>query len=190
MNVLIGKIIKDLLTPLPYFDKGAGLVQTITKEDNSGSGKVKQVRFPIEVDVAEEKNAIAFVPDDSIKGMFYVEDGGSKHEGNNDWTSDITLVCWLCPKKIAGNVEAVSANAMADIMNIFKSFQNVAPVTKLKFNVVSSSIRSASIFSSYSYQETYSQYLMPPFDFFSLKIKASFRLSSSCLSPLIPADPC
>jgi len=157
MNVLVAKIIKDLLIGMPYFDRGAGLVQTITKQDSSSDGKGRVVRFPIEVDVSEEKQSVPLIPDDSIKGMFYVEDGGAKHEGNNDWTSDLTLVCWLCPKKIASNVEAVSANAIADIMDAFKPFHNDAPVTRLKLNVVSSSIREASIFGKYAYPEINTQ---------------------------------
>lgn len=190
MNVLIGAFIKQLLTPLPYFDLGSGLVQTISKEDSFQGGKSKQVRFPIEVDVAEENKSVALVPDDKIKGLFYIEDGGAKHEGNNDWTSDLTLVCWLCPKKVASNVDAVTANALADIMAKFKPFHNVGPITKLKLNVVSSSVRSASIFNMYSYLETHTQYLMPPYDFFALKIKASYRLSNSCIELLNTPESC
>ncbi|GGH24653.1 hypothetical protein FAZ19_16270 [Sphingobacterium alkalisoli] len=190
MNLYVAKVLKMLLTDLPYFDRPAGLVQTITKEDSSGSGKTKVIRFPIEVDVTQEKESVPMIPDDRIKGMFYIEDGGSKHDGGNDWTSDLTLVCWFCPKKISANVEAVSVNAMADIMYLCKKFYNDAPITKLKFNVVSSPVRSASIFSQYVYPEVNTQYLMPPYDFFALKIKASFRLSDSCIEPLTDPDIC
>ncbi|WP_437918585.1 hypothetical protein [Sphingobacterium sp. LRF_L2] len=187
MNVLIAKIIKDRLSTLPYFDRVAGLVQTITKEAND-TGKI--VKFPVEVNVGELKALDAMVPDDQIKGLFYLEDGGIKSDGNNDWTSDLTLVCWFCPKKIAKEVDAVSANALADITGALKSFINESPVSRLKVNVASIPARDAAIFSKYNYSETQTQYLMPPYDFFALKLKCSFRLNSDCLEPLTEPEIC
>ncbi len=184
MNVLVAKVIRDILSDLPYFDKRSGLVQTIAKEDRGPEGKGRVIRFPVEVDVAELTHMVPMVPDDSIKGMFYIEDGGAKSEGNNDWTSDLTLVCWFCPKKIASNVHAVGANALADITALFRKHYNEAPISRLKINVASIPIRDAAIFSKYNYSETQTQYLMPPYDFFALKLKCSYRLSADCLEPL------
>lgn len=192
MNVLIAKIIKDRLSDLPYFDKTAGLVQTITKEDSEDSGaKNRILRFPVEVDLAEEKNLIPMIPDSDIKGMFYVEDGGVKAEGTNDYTSDLTLVCWLNPKKISNNVEAVSASAISDIVSVLcKGYFNDAPASRARFTAVSIPVRDAAIFSKYNYSEVQTQYLMPPFDFFAIKFKVSYRLTKSCLTELTPAEPC
>lgn len=188
MNVLIAGIIKQQLLSLPYFDRGAGLVQTITKEDSSlTTGKI--LRFPVEVNLLE-KNLVPCIPDDGIKGMFYLEDGGTKPNDINDFTSDLTLVCWLNPKKISADVDSVSVNAIADILNALKPYLNEAPITKLKITPTSIPIRSADIFAKYSYSETETQFLMPPFDFFAIKLKASFRLAKSCLNPLTPAEPC
>ncbi|WP_313515647.1 hypothetical protein [Sphingobacterium sp.] len=189
MNVLIGKIIKDLLSGLPYFDKAAGLVQTISRNDISDT-KPSLKRFPVEVDVSEESNLNALYPHEDFKGMFYLEDGGVKSEGNNDWTSDLTLVCWFNPKKIASNPEAVSANAVAEISNMFKSFYNNSSISRLKVNIVSLPIRDVNIFAKYTYDETQTQFIMPPYDFFSMKLKCSFRLNPTCLEPLIPSQPC
>lgn len=188
MNVIIAAIIKDLLVPLPYFDRAAGLVQTIQSEDNSES-KGRTIKFPVEVDLSGG-NLMAMVPDDSIKGMFYVEDGGIRPEGGEDYSSDLTIVCWLNPKKISAMVDAVSVNAMADIISALKANINEAPVTRLRFSVTGIPVRSADIFAKYNYQESDTQYLMPPYDFFALKVRASFRLSKSCLTPLNPPTPC
>lgn len=189
MNVLVAKIIKDLLSPLPYFDLASGLVQVITKSDNSENKSVNK-RFPIEVDVSEENNSNALYPRDDIKGMFFLEDGGARSEGHNDWTSDLTLVCWFCPKKIASNPESVAANALADISDAFKTFHNSSPVSRLKINIVSMPQRDSGIFSKYTFDERQTQFLMPPFDFFALKLKCSYRLISNCLIPLNPPTPC
>ncbi len=189
MNVLIGKIIKDLLSPLPYFDTPAGLVQVIKKSDISDSKGVPK-KFPVEVDVSKETHLNALYPSDKIRGMFFVEDMGARSEGGNDWTSDLTLVCWFCPKKISSNPESVSAHALADIANVFKPFHNDGPISRLKINVVSLPQRDAAIFSKYTFDEVQTQYLMPPFDFFALKLKCSYRLSANCLNPLNPATSC
>lgn len=189
MNVLVAKIIKDLLSPLPYFDLAAGLVQVITKSESSENKSVTK-RFPMEVDVSEEANSNALYPREDINGMFFLEDGGAKSEGQNDWTSDLTLVCWFCPKKIASNPEAVAANALADISDTFKTFQNSSPVSRLKINIVSMPQRDAAIFSKYTFDEGQTQFLMPPFDFFALKLKCSYRLNPNCLTPLNPPSPC
>lgn len=189
MNIYVAKVIKDLLSDLPYFDRASGLVQTITKEDSS-KGRGANIRFPVEVDVAELYNMVPMIPDDSIKGMFYIEDGGAKSEGNNDWTSDLTLVCWFCPKKIAANVHAVSANALADIASKFRGHINSEPLTRLKINIVSMPVRDVSIFSKYSYSETQTQFLMPPYDFFAIKLKCSYRLSPNCIEPLEDPELC
>lgn len=189
MNVLIAKIIKDLLSPLPYFDLAAGLVQVIIKPDSSENKSVNK-RIPIEVDVSEEKTSNALYPRDDIKGMFFIEDGGAKSEGNSDWTSDLTLVCWFCPKKIASNPDAVAANALADISEAFKTFHNSSPVSRLKVNIVNIPKRDAGIFSKYTFDEKQTQFLMPPFDFFALKLKCAYRLNPNCLTPLNPPIPC
>lgn len=191
MNVLLGNIIKRKLSELPYFDRAVGLVQTITKEDSANGGKSNTLKFPIEVNVAELKNSTPLLPDDSTTGMFYVEDGGIKGEGGNDYTSDLTLVCWFSPGKIASNIEAVSANIMADISEaLFKGHFNEGPLTRLRFTPVSVPARDASIFSKYSYSEVQTQFLMPPYDFFAIRIKAGYRLSKSCLTPLISSSSC
>ncbi|WP_313418829.1 hypothetical protein [Sphingobacterium multivorum] len=189
MNVLIGKIIKDLVSPLPYFDIGAGLVQVIKKSDISDIKGVFK-KFPVEVNVTEENNLLALYPDEHLKGLFFVEDMGARSDGNNDWTSDLTLVCWFCPKKISSNADAVSAHALADITNLFKPFYNVGPISRLKINVVSIPQRESGIFSKYTFDEAQTQYLMPPFDFFALKLKCSYRLSPNCLTPLNPPASC
>jgi len=191
MNVLIAKIIKERLSVLPYFDRPAGLVQTITKEDSSDKGKNKVLRFPVEVNLSELKDMKPLIPDESIKGMFYVEDGGIKVEGINDFTTDLTLVCWLCPKRISSSVDIVSASAITDIINILcKPIINESPVTRLRFTASTIPIRDVSIFSKYTYSELQTQYLMPPFDFFAIRLKAGYRLSESCLTSLEPAEPC
>lgn len=187
MNILIAKIIKDRLSVLPYFDRASGLVQTITKE---ADGKGKLTKFPVEVNVGELKSLDAMIPDDQIKGMFYLEDGGIKSDGNSDWTSDLTLVCWFCPKKIAKEVDAVSANALADITATFRSFINASPVSRLKVNIVSIPARDVAIFNKYTYSETQTQYLMPPYDFFALKLKCTYRLNNNCIEPLTAPELC
>lgn len=190
MNVFVANIIKNKLADLPYFDKKAGLVQTITKEDATSGDKVSLLRYPVKVDVSEESSMDPMIPDENIKGMFYLEDGGMRNEGGNDWVSELTLVCWICPKKISKDVNAVSINALADISSRLKPFINEEPISRLKINIVSIPVRDASIFSKYTYRETDTQYLMPPYDFFALKLKCSFRLNGACLTPLKEPEEC
>lgn len=187
MNVLIGQIIKEELLDLPYFDRHSGLVQVISKQDSSG----KTTKFPVEVDLVDKKDMLPLIPDDSIKGLFYVEDNGMRAEGANSFTSDVTLVCWLCPKKISSDVGAVSTSAVSDIIDrLCKKIINRQPVTRLRFNVASIAPRDASIFAKYTYSETQTQYLMPPYDFFAIRLKAGYQLSKPCLEPLNPPEPC
>jgi len=76
-----------------------------------------------------------------------------------------------------------TGNYIIDIIKALPAFPvNVADLMGVSIRVTSQAIRSDDIFSKYTFNQTATQFLMLPFDFFSLEIRTSFYLIPECVN--------
>ena len=191
MNQAVADIIKGHIEGLDFVDKIAGLVSTIYM-DVKGTEGVVQKAFPVACCVTADdcKNGAYndLMPDSSYKTVIYFEDGGitfEKYESNwKYFKSSLRLVCWINIEKLTESGYCKSevpctyaAHIVAEIIRALPRFpEHHAPFDNVYSEVTSQIVRSPAIFSSYTYDEAHSRYLMAPFDFFALNIETSFAM--------------
>ncbi len=201
MNQAIADIIKSKISGLDFIDKIAGLT-SVTYSNIKDGDKTVQKAYPIAccvtADDCKEGSYNDLCPDSKYKTVIYFEDGGCKInrvEGNFQyWTSTLQLICWINVAKIlgddckSGSQCTLSSHLIAEIIRELPEFpQHIAPFSHVKIYVDSQNIRSNSIFSKYTYNEKQTQYLMYPYDYFSLDIKTEFAI---CLRGTQVYDTC
>lgn len=198
MNKEISKILRDRLREnggLPFVEKYAGLVQTVTEEVSTDEVKTKK-RFPVATEVVVNdvcsSHEEIITPDSSLKGILYFEDGGVVSQGKVgkrfQFISNLTLVCWINRAKVVSNIYSeITGIAIQNIMTKLKvdeNPENVSMFTGLTVSVVKVQPQEASIFSRYTYDESVTQYLRPPFEFFGLGLQVKFSIDPKCVEPL------
>lgn len=190
MNQAIAHIIKGYIEDLDFVDKIAGLTSVATFEIKGPDGPVEKtvpIACCVTADDCKEGAYNDLMPDSQYKTVIYFEDKGvTFNRSESNWkyyTSNLRLVCWINIEKITGstcksdNPCTYAAHIIAEIIRHLPEFpQNVTPFSFVHPEVTNQEIRSASIFSQYTYDEKHSQYLMSPFDYFALEITTTFAI--------------
>lgn len=186
MNQAIANIIKGYIDDLTFVDKIAGLVSTqyVTID---GVTKSYPVACCVTADDCKTGAYNDLSPNSKYKTVLYFEDGGvsfQKAVGNfRHYQSRLRLVCWINVAKLFGDACytdtpcTASTNMIIEIIRAIPNFPvNFAPLMQVRFEVVSQAVRSNSIFSAYTYNETQTQYLLAPYDYFALDIDTTFAI--------------
>lgn len=202
MNKEISNVIRQRIIDsggLVFVDKLFGMVQTGEKSETNDAGTTVRKRFPIATEhvidgvcISQEQLAI---PDSSRKGILYFEDNGinpdgrDRSGGNYQFTSNIRLVVWINRKKVTSETYIeISGAAIADLIEKMKVDRN--PKKEGMFSNLSISLagiprQDAGIFSRYTYDETVTQYLRPPFEFFALDLSVRYSINPNCINKII-----
>ena len=170
----------DLQTVAGIFSLIGGVVSVQRK--STGAGTViypAELKYTADCETGEYQS---FMPDSAYTGILYWEHLGvasviDKSHSMFQQESNLRLVGWLNSAKIddsyllaANVVNAVKRrqdNIGSYLQNIFIDYQGFEEKT-------------AAIFSRYNYDEARSQYLMKPYDYFSIKYKVQWLFIPSC----------
>lgn len=184
---------------LVFVEKYFGLVQTAEKNEIAESGNPIKQRFPIATEsvlngICTEGNEIIATPDSSVKGIIYFEDNGTFADGRVrsgnqfQFTSNLRLVCWINKRKV--NSETYSEISLLAINEVIEKLEvDRNPKSDGMFSNVTISVQripsqDAGIFSRYTYDETITQYLRPPFEFFAIDLVIKYSINPNCLSQI------
>ena len=199
MNKELSKILRERLQEnggLPFVERYAGLVQTVEKIDIDVNQNNVRKRFPVATESVLNgvcsSNEIIMTPDSSVKGIIYFEDGGTTPMGRKGsrflYSSNLTLVCWINRAKVVSNIYSeitgIAIQNIIEKMRVDENPENVSIFTGMTVSVVRILPQEASIFSKYTYDETITQFLRPPFEFFALGLQIKYGINSDCVEPL------
>jgi hypothetical protein len=192
MNQAIASIVKGYISDLDFVDKIAGLTQVCTFEIKGADNTPKQITVPIAccVDPEECGREGAYydlMPNSEYKTVIYFEDKGWTFVKSESifkyYVSNIRLVCWINIEKILGKdckddrPCTYAAHIIAEIIRHLPEHPvNITPFAKVYHEITDQEIRSNAIFSQYTYDEKHAQYLMAPYDYFSINIKTDFAI--------------
>ncbi len=192
MNNKIAKLIKDnYLDSLTWKDKISGLVQTVNTVDKVD--KTKDVSYPVSCDIdADSCSSGAYqdlCPNSAKKSVIYFEDHGGcdqvEQKGNKiTFSCKLRLVAWLNLKKIqeeSCDSGVTGCGTSGDyVIDVIKHLPHVPFSTvdfiSISIQNISQAQRDVSIFSRYTYAERETQYLMFPYDYFSLDLDIRFTI--------------
>lgn len=200
MNKELASIYKNRLIAnggLAFVDVAAGLVQTVSFQENSGNDNTTIVkRMPVATDTnitegCDFKKEQAMVPNSKLKGILYFEDGGIASAGMKGsrqiLRSTLTLVVWMNRARFSTEVYgALETAAIAEIMQKIGFNRPVHEGNLQSVNPKLGSIlqQDANIFSRYTYNEVETQYLRPPFGFFAMTILTDFMVNPACVGTI------
>lgn len=201
MIVEVGNIIANYLDVFrvggsganQFIDKLAGVVQVITKTENDGGGRSFKKFFPVACGMSySECNSTSkykdLVPDSKVGCIVYIEDVAMQYIGNRGrkmgWKGQYRLVCWMNKKKL-GKAEncSISSDVITTMLTAFPQFpENQGNYQQLMIKVLGQDPKSYNPFSKYSYDESVNQFLMHPYEYFSLAIEVSFEIDQACVT--------
>lgn len=191
MNEKIASILKSKIEALPFVDKIAGLVRPVKIELLDKDNKSVLKTFPVASDISNEACISGqykdLIPDSKYRSIIYFEDNGiTLTARNNRWVSfnsRLTLVGWLNLKMLfdcqtyTGSTECILSilselpeNPFSE--DIFREIRIIA---------LSEVTKSNAIFSRYTYDETKTQYLLYPFNYFALNMSVEFKINLACV---------
>jgi len=188
MNHKIANIIVDYIKDLAWVDKITGLTQIAQVKQND---VIK--RFPVSCDMTYDDLCIQgcyedLMPSSQRRSVLFFEDGSftfiRQEGGKLFYESRLRLVCWLNYKLLTEGGCGSSGDFIIDIIKALPAVpQNVGDMLRLSVSVTSQAQRSSGVFSKYTFDETRSQYLMNPYDFFGLDLRTEFFIIPECITP-------
>lgn len=202
MNTALAEIYKDRIKDLPFVDQNrlAGLVRRYEKVDFDSAGKKVLNYFPVGCTLTAEDcrdvNKYTYLlPDAKKKSIFFFEDRGiSFIERKRDayhWRSMLVLIGWLNGKYIQVPGCYLSAPVVVNVIHALTSNHNF---NSNLFQVIRPKVRQqmqkdANVFSRYTIKEAINQYLLSPYDYFSLIIETEFETNSNCVPEITMLTP-
>lgn len=189
MNYAIANILNTYLTTLSFFDRVASVVRPISLITGAADKPVKKV-YPVDCGVTQKQCVSGrysdLIPDTAKKSVHYWEDGGVRSIQSNErdlrFESSLRLVGWLNLKKLGKTNCSVSAQAIMQIINTLPLGRfNSGEFKNIQLISISEAAKNSAIFSKYTYDETVTQYLMFPFDYYALDITLRFTISKACI---------
>ena len=195
MNNIIANFLKGYLDTLSWSDKTSGLVQTANIRIKNGEGNIVDKSYPVSCNVTYNaciKGAYHdLAPDSKKKSVLYFEDKGvsfvEKAWNRMKMRSSLRLVGWLNLCLIDDSC-GVSGSYVLDVIRVLPSNPiSTADFISIYISNVAQVERSVDIFSKYTYNETATQYLMYPYDYFALDLDIDFVIT--CLeAAYVPPD--
>ncbi len=186
MNEGIAAILKDKIKEVSYADKVVGLVRSLKMDVKDENNTVVQKTFPIASDCACDNLYRDLVPNSKYRSILYFEDNGVNIAyRDRDWigfTSRLNLVGWLNVPKIYDDSKTGSTKAILEIIKLLPGDHfSVDDFREIRITAISEVPKTPGIFSRYSYDEIKTQYLVFPFDYFSLALSVEFRVNLKCI---------
>jgi hypothetical protein len=207
MNKEVADILLDKITGLSWVDKYAGVVRVVTQSVSNPTplnpeGTIKKF-FPVSCrvtnDQCDNQTLTELAPNSAYKSVLYFEDLGlsviDADSVKANMRSTLKLVVWLNGKKLGYDGCGLSAIAELSILKAFSEVRkgfNEGNFTRITIDSPVIDPKSSAIFSKYSYDESKTQYLLHPNDYFSMTIQTSFTVPFSCIDDfeVLAEDPC
>ena len=78
----------------------------------------------------------------------------------------------------------MAINEVIDKLRVDMNPENVSFFQGLSVSVSRIPKQDASLFSRYTYDETDAQYLMPPYEYFGIELRCTYRINPDCISQI------
>lgn len=181
MIEVVANELRRPLIDLGWIDIAGGLV----REQKIRVGDVEKT-LPAFPDPDDHSQMILLTPDSGRSVITYFEVMTNQNRGDvsggrgHMFSSTIRLVAWFNTQRLAPS--GILPQAMAAMVSALAGyrFADVAPVGNIRVVPFQEAPKSPAIFARWTYDETETQYLMPPFDYFAFDFLVSFTLSTSC----------
>lgn len=199
MNKEICKILKDRIaadSSINFLDVIAGLAQLVRYGEAVEGGGTIYKSMPVAYDIATPDGCqvspeTAVIPNSMKKGILYFEEAGTnisqfkKHRGGK-YTSTLNLVCWVNKANLGYStteeLTAILITKILDAVITSGNRDNVGSFIGLHITPVRINPQDSSVFNKYTYDEEATQFLRPPFEFFSIMLNIEYGINPKCIN--------
>jgi hypothetical protein len=201
MTTEFAEAFKDLIASLPFVDRLAGMVRPVTFKDTNKDGAFVRRSFPVACGVSA-KDCINngkyqdLVPNDTKKSVLYFEEiGGAqvigREKNNLKFRATMRLVGWLNLQKLGVDSCSYSSAAVLQIISrLPEAYFNLNDrYTKCFITNLQEADKLPTIFGRYTYDETVTQYLLFPYDYFALNITVEYNVPRACIEAIVLDEP-
>lgn len=187
----VGDIIIDRIEDLPFMDKYAGVVRIARYKDPTAEGTAKTKIFPVSCKITEEQcddgRYMDLCPDSKKKSVLYLEDTSLRPTKKNghiwEFTATYDLICWLNMPKLGFSDCSYSGIAIAGILKKIATRPFNSGIYQLvNIQFAGQKPKSINPFAKYTYDETITQFLLYPYDYFALMLQVDFRVDMRCIN--------
>lgn len=196
------KAIIDILNAeiigVSWVDKLGGITQPLKLKKMDGENlieKVIPVAYNYSKTTCDVSDYVDYTPDTRYKSVCYWEIETQPREVNTtaryaQYEAVIRFVGWLNLGKINKSLTPPT-ELINDVLAILpQQISNSTPFVFCQGRVTQIG-RDSSIFDKYTYEESESQYLIYPFDYFAIDYTVSFRVPFACITPVsLDPSPC
>jgi hypothetical protein len=194
MNEQIASILKSKIEHLNFVDKIAGMVRPMIIDMQDKDNKLIKKLLPIASDITAEQcrggRYNDLIPNSKYKSILYFEDNGTsfsyKAKNRAYFSSKLSLVCWLNLKKLQDcDVTVISPQVILMIIAAWPEFPfEYGIYREISIKSISENVKNSGIFNKYSYDESLNQYLLWPYDYFSLQISVEYWIGLNCINDI------
>lgn len=175
-----------------FIDTLAGAVRIVTKTDVDKDNRPVKKTFPVicnlSIDDCNKAGRYMELVPDSKKGCItyfesvlcqFVRQEGAKQQ----WKAQLRLVSWLNQNKLGYNDCSITSRVLLTFLNAFPEARaNSGNYQQVQISVLGQDSPAANPFSKYSYDEDRTQFLMHPYDWFSVLIEVTFEIDKRCIT--------
>lgn len=196
MNATVANLILARIdaASLAWVDVYAGLSRPVEFTKNA-----TKLTLPVACSVNDEQacdieRVSALVPDEKYRSLMFFEgatmpDRSIKRGVGSKYKSRLRLIVWLNCDKLGGGCNCGDQAYQSIVAAVeSRSRYDTGTLRAVRHQVVGGVTRGKDIFSKYTFDESRSQYLNVPFDFFALDIETDFLLMPGCEVPLDAED--
>lgn len=188
MITKIAELIRTEISALAWIDRIGGIVKP-GRVKIAGEDKVFPIDFNNLADPCNSSVYLDFVPDSSKMSIIYFEDQGIEVVNSGctftDCTASLKIVCWANLVRINADYTDALLLKLDLIKNIPARLPNDDWVTKILATFTGEDTKSPAIFGNYTYDETMTQYLIYPYDYFALNYSVKFSFVNSCCDDVV-----
>ena len=179
---LLGRLIAN--NRLSFIDVYSGLVQTVTTKIPGENDVMITKRMPVSYNVIGDDSCTkspekALIPNSKKKGIIYFEDAAGISTirelsgGRKLYRASLIMVVWLNRRKISSddysNIASSAYSTIEQKLRVPRTGENeIKNISLTRFR------QGPEIFAKYTYDETETQFLRPPFEYFAVDVTVNF----------------
>ena len=200
MTTEVGDIIKSFLVQLTFIDRLAGVVRVVTKVDQDENNNRIVKKFPVACNVTSDDcfadgTLKDLIPDSSKGCIVFLEDQAMQFVGmrgqKQQWKGSYKIIGWVNNAKLGYEECSITSKIIGSIINKMPTVHfNSGNYQSVNIQILGQEPKTGqNPFSKYTINEEQSQYLMYPYDYFSLIAQVIFEIDKRCLDEFTANDP-
>jgi hypothetical protein len=194
INRIADEIAYRIKSGTTWIETSVGIVKSVTSKSKAGTDVTEPIYFNTERNYCNGADYISLTPNSGKKSICYFEINGKPRVEENgrkgtSFIATLTAVVWVNYNKI--NIGMIDTDIL--VADFLQTLPQTLPAdgyyNRVLLDVASVEIQNGEVFRKYSYNDQ-QQYLMYPYDYFTVDINVSYTIPKGCFDLVLNPDEC